>query len=252
MINLKDVTFTIPFKKDTEERLRNLNIVVNFIRRHFDTNIIVCEMDEVQNLGKSNLYDYLYIKANNYIMHRTHCLNVMAKLAKTPIIVNYDTDVVFPLHQYQNATEAIRQNVSDMVFPYGGKFVNLTEPHISFIKDTLTLDGIDESKGSVYHPNSVGGAIFFNKTKFIQGGMENENFISWGWEDNERVTRFSKLGFRINRVSGVLYHLNHPTSSNSSNTQHEYYIKNQQELHRVSSMSPEQLRAYINTWGWIR
>jgi hypothetical protein len=106
--------------------------------------------------------------------------------------------------------------------------------------------------GGCYNPNSVGGAIFYNKNKFIEYGMENENFISWGFEDIERGFRANMLGLKIARVAGILYHLNHPTSDNSSNVRHKAYIDNNRELNRVQSMNKFELQQYIKTWTWTR
>ena len=46
--------------------------------------------------------------------------------------------------------------------------------------------------------------------------MENEFMISYGPEDIDRFERFTKLGFNIKRISGILYHLDHHIGVNSS------------------------------------
>ena len=40
---MKDLTFTIPFRYDSEDRLRNLRTIIAYINKHFDTNIHVME-----------------------------------------------------------------------------------------------------------------------------------------------------------------------------------------------------------------
>jgi predicted glycosyltransferase involved in capsule biosynthesis len=252
MIDLTDVTFNIPFKIDTPERVRNLNIILDYLTTNFKTNILLCENDTDQKFDTQGKYNKLFIPRGDYLMHRTHCLNQMAMKSSTPIIVNYDTDVLFPVAQYVQSVKVIRENKYDMVYPYDGRFIDLQEPHITNIKNTRSVENLTPNNGNLIHPKSVGGAIFWNKQKFIEGGMENERFISWGWEDNERLHRFGVLGYRISRVEGVLYHLTHPRSPNSANTQHKAYFDNEKEYHRILSLSKDALRQQISTWGWTK
>lgn len=252
MFDMKDITFTIPFKKDSDERLENLLTIIKYIKKYFDTNIMVCEQDDTRKFPEVDGIQYVFIPAGNYVLLRTHLLNKMARMAQTPFIANYDTDVIFRPEQYSQAIQILRENKADGVFPYDGRFFNFIHDIRKAIMDRLDVSEITDGHGHINHPNSVGGALFWNKQKFIEGGMENENFKSWGYEDNERMSRFSKLGYRIARIPGILYHLNHPTSPNSSNTQHKAYQENQWEFYKVANMSKEQLRAYVNSWPWVR
>lgn len=251
-IDLKDVTFTIPFRYDSPERLRNINAVVDYLDHYFHTNISVLEESKEQKFVPSSKCTYEWIQTDNPLMHRTKCLNIMAKKSTTPFVVNYDTDVFLPIKQYVVATELLRQNQFDMIYPYQGKFTDIMEPFISKIIKENSVVGITENHGNCVHPNSVGGALFWNKTKFVECGMENEHFISWGWEDTARPLIASKLGLRICRLNGPLFHLNHPTSQNSSNTKHQAYFDNQAEYNKLAGMNKQQLIDYIKTWEWLK
>ena len=81
-------------------------------------------------------------------------------------------------------------------------------------------------------------------------GLENENFISWGYEDWERIRRVEKLGGTIGRVKGVLYHLTHNRNSNSSSS-NPFYQFNGQEYNKIKSMDKEKLQKHISDWSWI-
>lgn len=247
-----DLTFTIPFKKDSDERLENIVTIIKYLKKYFHTNIMVYEQDSVRNFPNIPDVNYEFIQSENILLPRTHILNKMAKMTTTTYIANYDTDVLMCPDQYKIAISLLRENKTDGVFPYDGRFFNFINDNRKKIIDSLDVTGLNEKDGHLNHPNSVGGAIFWNKQKFIEGGMENQNFISWGWEDTERANRFLKLGFRMCRVNGILYHLNHPTSINSSNTSHTAYNENYKEYCKVASMNPAQLREYIKSWGWVR
>ena len=90
-----------------------------------------------------------------------------------------------------------------------------------------------------------------NKQKFIEGGMENENFVSWGPEDVERRDRLIKLGYKIASVDGKLFHLDHSRTFNS-NTTNPRFKQNEEEYKKIQNFSREQLRQYVGGWPWTK
>jgi len=253
--NLKDVTFIIPIKLESEHRRTNLRITLSYLQKHFDTNIIILESDKVSNEEYiqsicTDPITYIFDKDDSGVFHRTRYLNEMTKIATTPIIANYDIDVLFLPHQYMNAYLAIKESGFDMVYPYAGPFYDIKEKYFDLI-ETNNLESIDLKDCECLHHQSIGGAIFFNKTAYIEAGLENENFISWGYEDNERLLRLQKLGYKIARTDGNCYHLTHPRSENSWFT-NPYIKTNESELKKVQEMDKETLKKYIETWKWIK
>jgi len=133
MYDLKDVTFIIPVRYDTDDRVENLRFILKFLRHHFDTNIIVMEE------AKEKCFDwvdaeYIFKQTDDPNFHRTKCLNDMAKMAKTPYIANYDTDVIFKPSQYLNSMKLLREDKAKMVFPYGGKFYDVPIKYINILR----------------------------------------------------------------------------------------------------------------------
>ncbi len=248
-IPLKDVTFTIPVFYDHPDRKQNLDISVCLLQHYFDTNIIV---QENKSAGLQHIGEYTdYWKSEYDVFHRTKMLNDMAKIATTDIVVNWDCDVILPPMQIWKAVEAIR-NGADMVFPYDGRFARM--PRLVWYKDLchwLDIGIIGDTKfngmNSNDNHNSVGGAVLWNRKSYFAAGGENENFISFGAEDQERVVRANKLGLRIERIQGCLYHLNHWVGVNST-TSNPYFIPNRMEFERVKEMSKEELIEYISSW----
>lgn len=249
--NLEDVTFTIPVRFDHKERFENLHFILTYLQKNFNTNIIVYED------GPAPLYDnrhhVQYIYEHNagglYPFHRSRYLNHMARFARTPFIVNYDCDVLFPIHQVIKTHSLLKMKAADLVYPYDGLFVSLPRHLMGSSLATHKPDSLNPHTFPNMGTQSVGGCCWWNKSAFIAGGLENEVFLDWGVDDVERMRRYSKLGFGILRVSGPLYHLDHPRSP-AVNEQHQYFASNQRELAKVESMSSEQLREYIKTWKW--
>ena len=248
-IDLKDVTFTIPVHFDHIDRKANFDLSLYMLQSAFDTNFIICEQG-------GNKFEYTskwgkYMKLDSKYFHRTKMLNDMCNAAETDIIVNWDCDVIIPPMQILMAVEELRAG-ADMVFPYDGGFARM--PRIPWFAQMqkhrdIGIVRAEPLKGREADHNSVGGAVMFNRSAFIDGGMENEYMISFGPEDCERHDRFKVLDFDIRRVRGSLYHLNHFTGTNST-PRNSHFKANHQELEKIRAMSADQLRDYIDTWKW--
>ena len=253
MTDLTSVTFNIPVKIDSPERLENLKLTVDYILHHFNTNIIVYEVAKDKPIynERNPRVKYIFECIRDNPFHRTRYLNEMALISHTPIIANYDCDVLFNPENYITAAEVIQKNGHHAVFPYDGLFLNVPRTHIPQIQETKKLSFIDIDKTENFGRGSVGGAIFWDKKYFIAGGMENEEFVSWGCEDWERIKRFAKLGCRFTRINGPLYHITHPRGSDSSDS-NPHYQKNQELYNRIEAMNEEQIRNYINNASWVR
>lgn len=255
--DLRDVTFTIPVRRDSKDREENLDLQIRYLKHHFECTVLIGEESSVDYFRKvspsfaDNLADEIvYFESFDQNFHRTKVLNDLAKAARTPYIVNLDCDVFFPVQSYIDAANALRSGNFDFIFPYLGMFMEIPRTYYPEIKKSMSLDCVDLAKCGVNHPNSVGGAIFQNREKFIESGMENEFFTGWGWEDVERVCRWQKLGYKIGRVGASLLHLEHQRGPTSTQ-HHPSYNKNLSEYSKVSVMSPVELRKYVNSWSWL-
>lgn len=252
MIDFKDVTFIVPIKFDSEDRKTNFKISMRYILRNFDTNIIVMESDVDSNeefvKSVSEKINYHFVKNDTGIFHRTKLLNDMTKLSTTNIVVNYDVDVIFPINQYVESRGKMLEGCS-FCFPYSGNFYDIPKEFFNLI-ESEELSSINLSKCTLFNPNSVGGAFFFDKLKYLSIGLENEKFISWGFEDWERILRIQKMGFELYRVNGILYHLTHFRDKNSGD-KNPYLNQNQSEFNKVKGMDKLHLEEYIKTWEWI-
>ncbi|MFW6130641.1 MAG: galactosyltransferase-related protein [Atribacterota bacterium] len=226
---------------------------MEFITHTFNTNIIICEQDteEVPSILKGYTFDYIKTERSDGLIHRTRQLNIMAHASKTPYIANYDADVLMKPKQYIDGMELLRKNEASIVIPYAGPFWDVNTEHHNRIMNEKSVDFIDDPKkfGGLMNKNSVGGVILWDREHFINGGMENEKFISWGFEDNERFIRFRTLGYELKRTDGILLHLNHHRTSNS-NHKHKFYHNNLNEYNRIRSLDKVHIRQEVNSWKW--
>lgn len=250
-IDLKDVTFTVPVHYDHSDRLENFMLSLSVLDKCFDTNFIVCEQGSHQFNDKLPLENFRYIQPDSHLFHRTAFLNWMAKISETSIVVNYDCDVLIPPMQIFEAVTKIRNGEADFVYPYDGRFARVPRvPWLRKIQNYMDIgffSGIHFRGMEANATKSLGGCVICNKGKFFEAGGENENYISYGNEDVERNHRWRLLGYRVERIEGVLYHLDHYISANSSTT-HPNFIDNAKEWNKIRKMSPDELRNYVDSW----
>jgi len=247
-----DVTFNIPVRIDSPERLRNLKISTQYLKKYFFVNILIGEDSKKPQLKKLSESDgYIYYKNDTDVFHRTKILNDLARASTTPFVCNFDADILIPPIQMLKAIAMIRTNKADMILPYGGMAKNIIESKVPLIGKTLDISTIKENDTYEMNKNALGGAVLWNKQSFIKFGMENENFINWGYEDNERMLRAQKLGLKVFRVPGNLYHLDHHRNENDNFGQ-KYANHNADELNKVKKMKKDKLKEYIGTWEWLK
>jgi hypothetical protein len=58
------------------------------------------------------------------------------------------------------------------------------------------------------------------------------------------------MGYKIYRVDGVLYHLTHYRTHNSSGS-NPMYNHNGNEYQKIMSMNKQQLEEHIKSWDWL-
>lgn len=256
MIDLRDVTFTIPLRYDTDDRIKIFNATMTFLNTQFATTVIVCEEDtEPRFRGLASRYPncrYFFEQTDSPLFHRTKLLNQMTLWATTPYIVNYDVDCVMPVNQYQDAVNQLRVGQADVLTGFTSHTWNVPRQLHDRIMHTGDISWLNTYMCICANTADIamGGIVWWNRQKFIDAGMENENFVSWGPEDQERVYRAQKLGFKYGRVDGTLFHLEHRRLQNSW-MNHRLFQQNESEFEKIKAMSEEQLRAYVDSWSWV-
>lgn len=250
-VDLMDTTFIIPVSYDSEDRRENLEIVLAWIKKHFNTNVIVgeCLSDHkfqyVEQLG----VQYVYFDYDSF--HRTKMLNEMTLMAHTNIVVNHDADVLLCVNAVNEAIALLRQGNS-FVYPYNGAFLRLGRQYIPALKNILDIESFIQINGlKGWGDQSVGGSVAFLKDKYLAIGGENTRFVSHSPEDRCRAKRFSMFG-GYKRVNYPLIHLDHWCGNNSCH-QNEHVVLNNSEWRRIHSIkTPEDMMEYIKTWPYYK
>ena len=288
MIDLKQTTFIIPLRVDTGDRLRNVILSTCFLLHHFDTTVMIKEVDSERRFEtfalpiikrlvdtKNLVHVFEEETRTDDAFHRTKVLNDMVMMSKTDVVVNYDTDIILPVSSYTTAVEML-SGECDVVYPYkfgerGERKVNLpltidTQEDMdgfenndwvkSFIESDYSPDLFDQNSFYARNVNGLGWAEygmvqFFNRQVYIDGYLENEGFIAYAPEDVERHHRWKTLGYNIGRVDTHAYHLEHDRTQNSWYT-NPHMVRNNQLWEELKVLSKEQLIEYYTQQDYVK
>ncbi len=239
--DLQKCTFIIPLRIETADRMRNILTTLIYLTRNFNSKVIVKEVDkesvyerEVLPLLKQALESemlscihHIFEKSDDFTFHRTKILNDMLWMVDTPVVCNYDSDIILPLESYINATNMISKGwvhpdveggePVKVVYPYGfGTYqlqCHVDDEHVTdFINSGFNFEAFN---GRLREWDAkYGFCQFFDTEEYKKLGGENENFIAYGYEDDERYYRFNLLS-SVARITEQVFHLEHGRTKNS-------------------------------------
>ena len=257
---IEDFTIIFTVRIDSAERLANVKATLAYYAKYTSCPIILLEASFSPELESyiNEFYPnitYLFKYDENPIFHRTHYINEEFRLVTTKRAAVIDSDVIVPIPQLVAANNILSTSDLIMVYPYDGRFIGEDNYYSDLFREKVDISiftTIDGNQHLMFGFISVGGAFLVDIKRYKSVGWENEYFPGWGPEDFEREHRLDILGHKPLRVSGKIYHLHHPRGINSSNSHMPLVISTKREYCKVCSMMPDELRAYIATWPWIK
>jgi hypothetical protein len=268
-IDLSNCTFVIPIRIDSNDRVRNITTVLCYLLKTFNTRVILKEVDakplveecvlghirEFLDEDEINNLTYVFEQSDNSEFHRMKILNEMLNQVVTDVVVNYDCDVLLKPETCVEAVNLILHQNYDLVYPYG--FGNWQ--YQIFTTDEIVSDFINENfdfsileRSSNIYISEFGHVQFFKTKSYIDGGMENENFISWSPEDKERYFRFKTLGYNVGRIDqSYVYHLEHFRGYNSG-FGNPHIGKNNELWNYLQTLNQNQLERYYQSQKYLK
>ena len=220
-----NLTFLIPVKLESDDRVRNLTTVLSFLLTNFDSQVLVKESDTIPrfeslvlpNLKNINNLDYSFEKQHENFFHKTKILNDLIEKSTTQVAVKYTPDV----------------------------FKN-------YISSSLNDESIDILKtNSILSNSTIGWCQFIRKSNYINSYMMNEEFAAWGPEDCELYYRLNILGNKVDRINDFIYHLDHARSADSW-FQNPHWSKNTQLWNQIRKLSKENIIKYYSSLDYVK
>lgn len=278
-MNTKDMTAIIPLRVDSKDRARNIIASTEFLLKYYDCNIIIKEVDVEQKIHPPSnpRLKYVFEKTDTGdFFHRTKILNDMLFMVETDYTINYDCDMLIG-KSTMNKVIQLLNNGYDLVYPYskGKIFIPLAvnEQHINkFLNDpdniylenllekhdkscTIEGDGLEcfnnIGLGKIW---TSGGMQFFKTSSYKSGYGENELFIDWGPEDQERLYRFYLLGYKVGWIeSGCTCHMDHIKTETTQHT-NKYNIRNHNLWDKIIKeiKTKEDMLKYMNSLEYVK
>lgn len=258
MIDLTDCTFIIPLRIESSDREFNFDFIIRHLCNNLKTNIIIHENDSTAKvkdlLNKINTnqcsVNYIFEHNDNTTFHRTKMLNEMLSIVKTSVVVNYDIDVFMHPQTYLDAYKKIIEEDYDLVYPYQHGSVRWAAYLLKRTPDLHIYTDIQKSNAMLV-PTDCGHCQFFKTDSYRQGFMENENYVSWSPEDQERKYRFITLGYKVCWIDTDVYHIEHSRGVNSC--MENPHIFEAAELHKkLIIMNKSELIEYYKNQEYLK
>lgn len=253
MPEFDDTTLLIPLKIDSGERKDNLDRLLDYLSAFAGLKIILTEAGPARKYFLDNNYSnvtYFFCPDADPVFYRTYYINRMLEQAVTPVVGVWDTDVFVSREQFAEAVRQVRCGEAVLCYPYDGRFYCLSREQSVRFRQAIAAGSPWPEVGeeAPRWPDSVGGAFFADRRRYLEAGGENEYFYGWGEEDKERYRRLQTGGWPVTRVPGRLFHLYHPVGLNSRFANAETERRSRQELARVTGLSRREIGGYVAAW----
>lgn len=255
---LSDCSIVIPFCMDCKERLEHLQFLYTYFADHFiNYKLIVVEQgDEPKAPASPNVFVKL-IKADSPFSSGSISNKGVEEVA-TPFFCRFDVDAfVDPRALFEAVQIAKSRPEVSMILPYNGVSFTIQDPlRKEFIQSCdfkrlpfVRKEHLSDWKGKdmyVKNGEAVGLIYFFRTDVFKKYGGFNEEFVGWGFEDEEIAARFRQLKNPAQYLENYnAFHFDHPRIPGDPSKA----FRNQFLSHIVAGMEEEDLIAYIKSWN---
>ena len=258
-LDLSDCTIVIPLHIDFPERLEHLRFLLRYFTKFFINHQLILVEQDVKSKIDFPLppeADLEFITSEEDFSI-TRVSNSGAELVKTAFFCKCDTDLLVHPKAIFDAFERLKTDSStSLVLPYNGISFNLTSPLKEDLMHSCDFQKLPciqrEEIASFSSPHlhlkcgdSQGLIHCFRTSVFKTLGGYNEEFIGWGYDDNEVLARFKGLGHPKEMLKGYnAFHLDHPRMYGG-----EFQVlQNFHRWQRVEKMPRDELVDYVKTW----
>jgi len=266
--DFKELAFIIHLRVDVPERLRNLEVVLEYYNKTCKNLEFIIVNDDAKPESKLKyFYDkyknikVLFLKNNSY-HNKSLSLNSAFKETSRKIIIAHDTDVIIDPKHILEGADNILNGKSDHVYPYNGLFCTVKDNLVQKFKNSLDVNTFLSNKPTsknlinCYENNyifinsteSCGGCVMYSSDIYKKVNGYNPKFIGWGYEDDEMASRVKKFNAMTSRVSdkdAIAWHMPHPNSIRGNNP---YIDQNHKLVTYTQSATLEELQKYIKEW----
>jgi glycosyltransferase involved in cell wall biosynthesis len=230
-------TYIIGYRHSTD-RIKNLRRVLDWINGFSNVEIILVEQDKHSKISYLNLKAKHIFTKSEKPYNRSWAFNVGLRYSSSPLIVFGDSDLVMNPEDTINGLKELKN--FDMVSPYNSVIDLTPEESNLTLNDILKIDRHGRGDNDNQKINICGGITMFNKESILKIGGWNQDFVSWGGEDDFQAIKVKKF-LSWTELKSKCYHLWHKKAS----VDKDYYTKNLQILNAFGNATKEQLEKHI-------
>lgn len=255
---MKDLTFIIPIRVDTEDRIENCLTILRFLQQHFPQSEVLLMEQDAESRTDRIVEAFPSVKRdfvrNPDRFSKSVAVNTGIALATRALICMCDTDILLHPDAIRRAAEMLRKRRKRVVIPHNRMVLDVSGALKAEISSSLDMEKYGKVRRFVAAPiradiilrDNNGGIFMADKEVLILEGGLNKKMISYGWEDSEFSRRLDKLGYYTFMLPEFnLVHLDHRRGPDSQIN--EMFDVNRSEYEKISAMSRRQLQSYVET-----
>ena len=230
-------TYVIGYRHKSD-RLQNLRRVLDWINGFAGVEVLLIEQDKHSKISHLNLKAKHIFTKSNMPFNKSWAFNVGLKYSNSNIIVFGDSDLIMDPNQFIESLKIMNQY--EMVNPYNS-VIDLTQQ-----ESTLSLDQMIQvnrpgrGETDIQKVPLCGGICLFRKESIMRIAGWNEDFWSWGGEDDFQSIKVKQL-LNYTELQAKCYHLYHEKAQPDM----KWYQRNLQILQKTVNLSKEQLEKLI-------
>jgi predicted glycosyltransferase involved in capsule biosynthesis len=267
------LTIGIFYRHDTDERLKNLRIVLNYYKNNTNCKFIIVEDGSIPTLESLDILpnpseDKYFFIPNAGEWNKSRGYNLILNACDTKCVLFNDVDCIIQPKQIEFAVNYLTSPRSKcIIYPYNGEFVCVNsktkEDFIQFpffdqlyskyeqMDYTPMPYNYNNTPMFMGHNNSRGGVVMAVVETLKKAGGYNPNFSGWGYEDDEMPSRVAKLGYEVTRIDypgWPCFHFPHDGEGASRKADQPNYNKNYKIKKFIEDATKEEIQKYISTW----
>jgi len=256
-----DTNFIIPFRLDSEDRLKNLFRALIYLRYKFpSTKILIINQDINDSntiipeyLIKYNIQNVEFVDSGiSGPFYKSKLINIGLNKCETDVVVIHDCDVLIPKEQLELSVKMCYDEYS-VVYPYSNPQYDVLQNKFQEFEQDYDFKKIEYSvpPRMMLHQHSTnnypvigyapGFCITINKKKLGKYAFYNEDYIGWGCEDGEYIFKMDFLNVKMTRVYGPVFHFEHERTETQFS---DATSKNYKLYEKTIRMAADELKKY--------
>jgi hypothetical protein len=222
------------------QRWNNLKRILEWISGFSNVELIIVEQDTHSKISHLNFpAKHIFIKSK-IPFNRSWGFNVGLKNSNSEIIVFTDCDLVMRPDLFINGLKLLEKY--EMVSPYNSVVDLNAQESTMALEEIFKINRPGRGENDIQKINISGGITMFRNDAIKKLAGWNEDFISWGGEDDFQSIKVKNF-LNWYEQPGKCYHLYHDREAPDM----KWYQRNLQLLQSLSKLNKDELIKHISS-----